>query len=68
MPSIIFYGGEDQAIAREGVQSFFDRITHLDKQLHIVEGSPHAVFTSTEFQPYWKVLLAWLNEKILKKS
>lgn len=64
MPSIIFYGGSDQAIDREGVQSFFDRIEYPDKKLYIVEGAPHAVFTSTEFQSYWKVLVDWLNEKM----
>jgi alpha-beta hydrolase superfamily lysophospholipase len=63
VPLILFYGTNDLGIDRAGVVSFFERVSCPHKEFVEVEGAPHAMFTHPTFQPYWKKIIAWLNQR-----
>jgi alpha-beta hydrolase superfamily lysophospholipase len=60
-PVILFYGLNDIGIARDGVNLFFNRIPHENKQLYEIPDAPHAMFTHHTFQPYWEKIREWLK-------
>jgi alpha-beta hydrolase superfamily lysophospholipase len=66
VPVIIFYGTNDSAISQQGIETFYNRIPLPQKQLIIIEKTPHAMFTHQNFQPYWEVIKKWLAEQLGK--
>jgi alpha-beta hydrolase superfamily lysophospholipase len=62
-PTMIVYGTYDIAIDQKGVELFYARIQSAEKELVLVEGAPHAVFTSPKFQPYWSKVIEWVQNR-----
>lgn len=62
IPTVIFQGTSDVEVSPEGVSEFFERLNSDMKELYLIEGGYHCLFTDPNFQDKWHILIEWLKK------
>ena len=62
VPVLFLHGSEDELVPVKTARSLYDNCTSPKKEIHIFEGSPHAVGIETNRSEYMRVLSQFLEE------
>lgn len=62
VPVLFLHGSEDELVPVKTARSLYDNCTSPKKEIHIFEGSPHAVGIETDQSEYMRVLSQFLEE------
>lgn len=63
-PTLIMQGTDDKLVSPEGIHEFFEAITIEDKELYMLEGAYHSLYSdpAMEEQRGWEKLLDWIDK------
>ncbi len=62
IPTVIFQGTSDGEVSLEGVSEFFEKLNSDMKELYLIEGGYHCLFTDPNFRDKWHLLIGWLKK------
>jgi len=62
IPTVIFQGTLDMGVSPEAVSEFYEKLNSGMKELYLIEGSYHCLFTDPNFRDKWHLLIGWLKK------
>ncbi|GAH41412.1 unnamed protein product [marine sediment metagenome] len=62
IPTVIFQGTLDMGVSPEAVSEFYGKLNSDMKELYLIEGGYHCLFTDPNFRDKWHLLIGWLKK------
>jgi len=62
IPTVIFQGTSDMEVSLAGVSEFYEKLNSDMKELYLIEGGYHCLFTDPNFRDKWHLLIGWLKK------